>query len=122
MSASMLTFQKEKEAYWQMRDELLKTHLHQWVAISEGIVIAEGSSLSQVMDLATQRTLAEAMYINKVGDEDTALRKRIRRVESAYYRQDYDPSLPMLSAELTNPKQTARTRVDLSLIGARMFL
>lgn len=81
MAASTLVFEAEKRAYWQVRDELLNKYSHQWVAIVGGQVVAVGDSADQVMETAFERVQARAMYINKVGDEDTALRKKIRQVE-----------------------------------------
>ncbi len=115
MSPAMLTFQKEKEAYWQLRDELLKTHLQQWVAIADGKVVAAGDSADDALAMAYQRVGPRPLYINKVGTEETASRKKIRQIESARYSTDYDPPMPMLTIEITNPKMTERTRVNFIL-------
>ena len=103
MSPSTLTFQQEKEAYWRLRPELLKKHPHRWVAVANGHVVAVGKSAEDVMALAYQRAKVRAMYINKVGDETTAMRKKIRRFETTRYSAEYDPPIPMLETMVANP-------------------
>lgn len=68
MSPAMQTFQNDKAAYWQMRDELLKMHWHQWVAVSGGGGAASDSA-EGVLDLAYQHGGARPLYIIKVGDK-----------------------------------------------------
>ncbi len=115
MSRAKETFQKEKQAYWQMRTALLKQYPHKWVAIAGEEVAAIGDSADEVMALAYRRTKAKALYINKVGEEQTALRKKIRRAEIARYSDDYDPPMPMVTTETANPENTQRLRLSFIL-------
>ncbi|MBI4675338.1 MAG: hypothetical protein HY741_27150 [Chloroflexi bacterium] len=115
MPSSTLIFQQEKEAYWKLRPELLKKHPHQWVAVANGKVVAVGKSAEQVMALAYQRVKAKALYINRVGAESTALRKKIRRVETTRYSVEYDPPIPMLETTVSNPDHSEQSRVAMIL-------
>lgn len=86
-------FEIEKEAYWKMRDELLEKYQRKWVAVANRKVVAVGDSATDVLKAAYEKTKVPQMYINKVGEEEEAMKKRIRR-----YSLKYDPPLPMVDA------------------------
>jgi len=78
-------FEEQKKAYWRMRDELLTKYANQWVAIANGALVANGDSASKVMLEAYRKTGSKVLYVNKVGDEKRAMRKRIRhRIGRSY--------------------------------------
>ncbi len=41
-------FEREEQAYWQQRDQLLKQHAGKWVAIVGGEVVAVGDQMNEV--------------------------------------------------------------------------
>jgi len=91
-------FDAEKKAYWNQRETLLKMYEGKWVAIVNGEVAAVGEKNTEVMLKAFRKTGCKAMYVNKVGHEKTALRKRIRRYVTGSYDEEFDPPMPILSA------------------------
>lgn len=93
-------FEEQKKAYWQMRDELLTRYANQWVAIANGALVANGDSASKVMLEAYRKTGSKVLYVNKVGDEKRAMRKRIRRYTFGRYDLAYDPPAPIAEAGL----------------------
>ena len=98
-----------------MRESLLQQFSHRWVAIVGGAVTAVGDSADDVMAEAYRQTKARVLYINKVGDEQTALRKKIRRAETLRYSQDYDPPMPILTTEVSNPEDSEHIRLNFIL-------
>jgi len=58
-----------------------------WVAIVNGEVAAVGEKNTEVMLEAFQKTGCKVMYLNKVGHEKTALRKRIRQYATGSYNE-----------------------------------
>jgi len=91
-------FEAEKKAYWNQHENLLKKYTGRWVAIVNGEVAAIGEKNTEVMLEAFQKTGCKAMYVNKVGHEKTALRKRIRQYTTGSYDEEFDPPMPMVSA------------------------
>jgi hypothetical protein len=71
-------FERDRQAYWAMRDELLAMYTGKWVAVHKGRVTAVGDDPLSIMEQA----LAEDgyAYTNKVGEEDKIVVKQ-RRVE-----------------------------------------
>ncbi len=84
-------FQHQKEFYWKIRDELLRKYRGKWISIAQNKIAAVAESLTDALKIAYENTNAKIMYINKVGEEDKAMRKRIRR-----YNIEYEPSMPMI--------------------------
>jgi len=93
------TFEAQKRVYWQMRDELLTKYAHRWVAIANGALVAHGDSASKVMLEAYRKTGSKVLYVNKVGDEKRAMRKRIRRYAVGRYDLAYDPPAPIAEVQ-----------------------
>src|SRR5574341_464627 len=69
-------FEREKQAYWAMREELLKQYLGQWVAVVNGQVVAVGNKMGKVMEEAFRKTKSKVMFVSEVGHEDRVLRIR----------------------------------------------
>lgn len=92
-------FEQDRQAYWQMRDELLTKYPGKWVAVHKGRVVAVGDDPLSIMEQA----LAEDgyAYINKVGEEDKIVIRQ-RRV-SFPYDDTYSPTpIPRVTARLYN--------------------
>ncbi|MDW8029903.1 MAG: retroviral-like aspartic protease family protein [Armatimonadota bacterium] len=100
-------FEREKQAYFAMRDELLKTHFGKWVAIVEGKVAAVGDSAVSVIQEVLAKKGATVMYVKRVGFEERVL--RIRQVSVGWYDEDYDPPIPKVDAEISSPLQLSQT-------------
>lgn len=49
---AQLCFEKEKQAYWTMRDKLLQQYKGKWVAVVNEQVVAIGDKMSKVMEEA----------------------------------------------------------------------
>jgi hypothetical protein len=86
-------FEREKQAYWAMREELLKQYLGQWVAVVNGQVVAAGNKMGKVMEEAFRKTSSKVMYVSEVGHEDRVL--RIRQVAAGKYDRNYRPAAPI---------------------------
>jgi hypothetical protein len=122
------TFEEQKRAYWGMRDELLKKYANQWVAIANGALVANGDSATKVMLEAYQKTGSKVLYVNKVGDEKRAMRKRIRRYAVGHYDLTYDPPAPIVEvlAQSLNGEHSARddffldTGADITVLQERV--
>jgi hypothetical protein len=84
-------FQHQKELYWEIREDLVDKYRGKWVSIAQNKIAAVAESSTDVLKMAYEKTKAKIMYINKVGEEESAMRKRIRR-----YNMEYDPSMPMV--------------------------
>ena len=84
-------FQQQKELYWKIRDGLVDKYKGKWVSIAQNKIVAVAESSTDVLRIAYEKTKTKIMYINKVGEEEKAMRKRIRR-----YNMEYDPSMPMV--------------------------
>ena len=69
-------FEQEEQAYWRLRDELLKQYAGKWVAIVGGQVVAAGQQMNKVAAEALRTTGSGLMYLNLVGGEDIVLRVR----------------------------------------------
>jgi len=69
-------FEREKLAYWSMREELLKQYAGKWVAVVNEQVAAVGDKMGKVMEEAFHKTKSKIMFVNEVGFEDRVLRIR----------------------------------------------
>jgi hypothetical protein len=74
-------FLANEEAYLRMRASLLAQYQGQWVAVTDGKVIAVGPNLLKVSEIAAAH--GRHPYIALVGREERAV-FRVRRVEFAY--------------------------------------
>jgi predicted aspartyl protease len=105
-------FEREKQAYWAIRDELLKKYFGKWVAIVNGKVVASGKKKMAVLKEAFSLTRSEVGYITKVGYEEKVQKKRIRQVVTGEYNKTYEPSMPMVETIVTNPPGDAAKQVN----------
>ncbi len=85
-------FKREKQAYWAMRDNLLKDYDGLWVAIVNGQVVTSGKNRGRVGYEAYLKTGSEVCYCAQVGFEDRVL--QIRQLATGYFDVAYDPVLP----------------------------
>lgn len=92
-------FEREKQAYWSMREQLLQQHFGKWVAVVNGKVLAVGGKKMAVLQEAFAQTRSEVGYINRVGYEEITKRKNIRQLVSGRYDKEYDPPIPMAERE-----------------------
>ncbi len=122
-------FEREKQAYWAMRDELLKTYYGKWVAIVEGKVAAVGDSAFDVLQKVLTQKGATVMYVKRVGFEERVL--KVRQVSVGWYDADYDPPIPKVTAEVASPLQLTQsiltefivdTGADLTLVKRNVVL
>ncbi len=63
-------FEKEKNAYWRIRNDLLKKYKGKWVAIVNEQVVAIGDEMGKVIEDAFQKTQSKVMFVGEVGLED----------------------------------------------------
>ena len=97
-------FLANEQAYLHMRPSLLAQYQGQWVAVQDGKVIAAGSNLMEIMDMAS--TGSGHPYIALVGAEDAVVFARVRRLVFTY-DQTYQPfPLPRLKATFWNHAET----------------
>ena len=94
-------FEREKQAYFAMRDQLLQTHFGKWVAIVDGKVAAVGDNATEVIQQILAKKGATVMYVKRVGFEDKVL--KVRSVSVGWYDPDYDPPIPKVTAEVECP-------------------
>jgi predicted aspartyl protease len=100
-------FEQEEQAYWQQREELLKQYSGKWVAIVCGQVVAVGEQMNKTAAAAFRKTGSTLMYVNLVGKEDIVL--RIRQIATGYYDSTYTPSMPMVTASVSDLRMTTTT-------------
>ena len=77
-------FQQQKEFYWKIRGDLVDKYKGKWVSIAQNKIVAVAESSTDVLRIAYEKTKTKTMYINKVGEEEKAMRKRIRRYNMEY--------------------------------------
>ncbi len=94
-------FEREKKAYFAMRDKLLQTHFGKWVAIVDGKVATVGESAVEVIQQVLAQKGATVMYVKRVGFEDRVL--KVRSTSVGWYDPDYDPPIPKITAEVQCP-------------------
>jgi hypothetical protein len=103
-------FEREKQAYWAMREELLKQYLGQWVAVVNGQVVAAGNKMGKVMEEAFRKTSSKVMYVSEVGHEDRVL--RIRQIATGKYDRNYRPAAPITTTPVSDLVETVPVTVD----------
>jgi Family of unknown function (DUF5678) len=103
-------FEREKQAYWAMRDELLKQYLGQWVAVVNGQVVAVGTKMGKVMEEAFHKTKSKVMFVSEVGHEDRVL--RIRQIAMGEYDRHYRPAAPIMTTPVSDLVETVPIDVD----------
>jgi hypothetical protein len=87
-------FEKEKSAYWRMRNDLLNKYQGKWVAIVNEQVVTVGDEMGKVIEDAFQKTQSKVMFVSEVGLEDRI--SRIRRLSTGYCNYEYSPSAPFV--------------------------
>jgi hypothetical protein len=102
-------FEREKQAYFAMREQLLQTHFGKWVAIVDGKVVAVGDQMSKVAAEAFQKTGKAVMYVTCVGKEEMTL--KVRRVSVGFYDPTFSPPMPMLTVAVSDPYQRQQVEV-----------
>jgi hypothetical protein len=75
-------FERERQAYWAMREALMQTHWGKWIAIANGQVVAVGDNRAQVLQEAFKRTGNPIAFVTKVGSEKVVQKKVIRQIGS----------------------------------------
>jgi len=103
-------FEYEKQAYSAMRGDLLKQHYGKWVAVVDGQVVAVGDKRGKVMEEAYRKTKSKVMFVSEVGLEDRVL--RIRQVSTGQFDRNYHPSVPMMTAPISDLVNTLSIDVD----------
>lgn len=103
-------FEREKQAYWAMREELLKQYLGQWVAVVNGQVVAVGNKMGKVMEEAFRKTKSKVMFVSEVGHEDRVL--RIRQMAVGKYDRHYRPAAPMMTTPMSDLVETVPMDVE----------
>jgi hypothetical protein len=103
-------FEREKQAYWQLRNELLRQYADKWVAVVGGRVVATGDTSSGVIREAHEKTGSKMGYVAHVGHEDEVL--RIRQVTQGYHDSAYDRPLPRVVAQGRHFTDAASQDID----------
>ncbi len=103
-------FEREKQAYWAMREQLLKQHFGKWVAVVNGQVAAIGDEMGKAMAEAFRKTQSKVMFVGEVGNEDRVL--RIRQVSNGRYNHAYTPAIPMLATPVSDLVETLSLNTD----------
>jgi hypothetical protein len=93
-------FAAEEDAYWRLRDDLLRQHRGKWVAIVEGKVVAVGDRMNSVAAEAYRVTGSRVKFVACVGKEDFQV--RVRQV-LGWFDMDYDPALPLTGLAVASP-------------------
>ncbi len=104
-------FEREEQAYWRQRDELLKQYAGKWVAVVGGKVVASGDQMNKVAAEAWRKTGSGLMYVTLVGGEDVVL--RVRRVAQGRYDSSYTPAMPTVAASVSNVRGSEPADVTL---------
>ena len=73
-------FERERQAYWAIREALMQTHWGKWVAIAGRKVVAVGNNKAQVLHEAFKRTGNPIAFVTKVGSEKVVQKKVIRQI------------------------------------------
>jgi len=69
-------FEREKQAYWAMREELLKQYFGKWVAVVDGQVVAVRNERGKAMEEAYRKAKSKVIFVSEVGNEERILRIR----------------------------------------------
>jgi hypothetical protein len=103
-------FEREKKAYWSMREKLLKDYYGKWVAVVNEQVVAVGDKMGKVMEEAYRKTKSNVMFVSEVGYEDRV--RRIRQVASGNYDRSQDPVMPTITAQISDIVETVSVDTD----------
>jgi len=103
-------FEKEKKAYWHLRNDLLKKYKGKWVAIVNEQVVAIGDEMGKVIEDAFQKTQNKVMFVGEVGLEDRI--SRIRQLSTGFYNYEYSPPAPFIKVPVTDIIQTITISID----------
>ncbi len=104
-------FAREEQAYWALREELLRLFPGQWVAVVGGEVVAVGTDSSEVIREAIRKTGRTTGYVGHVGQEDEVY--RIRRVHMGHYDRSRHRPIPMMHAAVSHITGTGEVAVAL---------
>ena len=69
-------YEREKQGYWQLRQELLLQYPGKWVAVVDGKVAGVADQMNRAAAEASRNVGRRIMYVNLVGNEDVVLRIR----------------------------------------------
>ena len=105
-------FEREKEAYWQQRDELLRQYRGKWVAIVNGQVVAVGDSARAVIWEAFRKTGSTVGYVACVGDEERTY--AIRQAVTGHFDESHEHPIPKVTATVGH--MTGNLTTDVSFI------
>lgn len=97
-------FLANEKHYWRMREEFLKKYKGQWIAVHEGIVVANSDDVWKITDIVGN--LGCHAYITKVGEEEDLVFK-IRRIEFGYDRNYRPFALPQAQVTFANHAWTS---------------
>jgi hypothetical protein len=101
-------WRKNEAGYWAERDALVKDYGGQWVAYSDGAVIAHGPSPVDVLHAGVGS--GRHPFVTCVGHEDQPT--RIRRASFGYDASYPVEPLPVLSAEFRSTSGSAGVTLD----------
>ncbi|UCE06494.1 MAG: hypothetical protein JSW07_00175 [bacterium] len=97
-------FEREKNAYWAMRNDLIKKYKGKWVAVANEQVVAVGDKRGKVMEEAYNKTKRKVMFVSEVGFEDRVL--RIRQISTGELDYNYYPAAPIIKTPISDIVQT----------------
>ena len=103
-------FEKEKQAYWAMREELLKKYPGKWVGVVNGQVVAVGDKMGKVMEEAYRKTESKVMFVSEVGNEDRI--RRLRHVSIGGHDLNYDPAMPTITVPVSDVVEAVSIDVE----------
>jgi len=103
-------FEREKQAYWAMREELLKQYFGKWVAVVDGQVVAVRDQMGKAMAEAYNKTKSTVMFVSEVGNEDRVL--RIRQTSLGQYDRVYNPALPTITTPVSDLLETVSVKTN----------
>jgi len=103
-------FEREKQAYWAMREELLKQYFGKWVAVVDGQVVAVRDQMGKAMAEAYNKTKSTVMFVSEVGNEDRVL--RIRQTSLGKYDRVYIPALPTITTPVSDLLETVSVKTN----------
>lgn len=93
-------FEREQEAYWEKRSELLKHYKGKWIAIVNGEVAAIGDNMQKVAFEAYKKTGSQVMFVTQVGNEEPEF--KVRQVVTGHFDSNRTPPIPTIKATVSN--------------------
>lgn len=102
-------FLANERDYFEMRDELMKTHFGQWVAIRRGKLVAASEDLDETFRISDEA--GGNAYVAIVGLEEKTV-FRVRRAEFDYDRTYRPRALPRIAITFMNLLQTRALTFD----------